>query len=52
MKRNADKYHLLVSTNNTFYMRVGSFDIKNSLCKKLSRVDHKLSPETATRGVL
>ena len=29
MKINADKCHLLVSTNNTVKMKVGNFDINN-----------------------
>ena len=44
MKINADKYHLLVSTNNTVKIKIGNFDITNSKSKKLLRVkfDHKL----------
>ena len=45
MKINADKCHLLVSTNNTVKIKIGNFDITNSKRKKLLRVkfDHKLS---------
>ena len=45
MKINADKCHLLVSTNNTVKMKIGNFDINNSKSKKLLgvKVDHKLS---------
>ena len=45
MKINADKCHLLVSTNNTVKIKIGSFDITNSKSEKLLRVkfDHKLS---------
>ena len=35
MKRNADKCHLLVSTNNTIKMKMGNFDITNSESNKL-----------------
>ena len=35
MKSNADKCHLLVSTNNIVNRRAKNFDIKNSPCKKL-----------------
>ena len=30
MRINADKCHLLVSTNNTVKMKIGNFDITNS----------------------
>ena len=45
MKSNADKCHLLVSTNNTVTIRAENFDIKNSDCEKLLGVkfDHKLT---------
>ena len=45
MKINADKCHLLVSTNNTVKIKVGNCDITNSKSEKLLRVkfDHKLS---------
>ena len=45
MKINADKYHLLVSTNNTVKIKIGNFDVTNSKCEKLLgvRFDHKLS---------
>ena len=45
MKINADKCHLLVSTNNTVKIKMGNFDITNSKSEKLLVVkfDHKLS---------
>ena len=45
MKINADKCHLLVSTNNTVKIKIGNFDITNSKSEKLLGVkfDHKLS---------
>ena len=45
MKINADKCHLLVSTNNTVKIKIGNFDIINSKSEKLLGVkfDHKLS---------
>ena len=35
MKSNADKCHLLISTNNTVKMKIGHFDIANSRNEKL-----------------
>ena len=45
MKRNSDKCHLLVSTNNTINIKIGNVDITNSTCEKLLGVkfDHKLT---------
>ena len=45
MKINADKSHLLVSTNSTVKMKIGNFDMTNSKSEKLLRVkfDHELS---------
>ena len=45
MKINADKCHLLVSTNNTVKLKIGHFDITNSKSENLLGVkcDHKLS---------
>ena len=45
MRINADKYHLLVSTNNTVKIKIGNFDITNSKSEKVLGVkfDHKLS---------
>ena len=45
MRINADKCHLLVSTNNTVKMNIGNFDIANSKSEKLLGVkfDHILS---------
>ena len=45
MKSNADKCHLLVSTNNTVNIRVENFDIKNSDCEKPLgvKIDHKIT---------
>ena len=45
MKINADKYHMLVSTNNTVKIKIGYFRITNSKSEKLLEVkfDHKLS---------
>ena len=66
MKINAEKCHLLVSTNNTVKIKIGNFDITNSKNENLLGVkfDHKLSSddhfselckkatEAATRGAL
>ena len=38
MKINADKFHLLVSTNNTVKIKVGHFDVTKSKSKKLLQV--------------
>ena len=35
MKSNADKCHLLVSTNNAINIKIGNIDINNSTCEKL-----------------
>ena len=45
MKINADKCHLLVSTNNTVKIKIANFDITNSKSEKLLGVkfDHKRS---------
>ena len=45
MNSNADKCHLLVSTNNTVNIRVENFDIKNSDCEKPLgvKIDQKLT---------
>ena len=45
MKINADKCHLLVSTNNTVKIKIGNFDITNSKSEKLLGIkfDHKIS---------
>ena len=45
MRINADRCHLLVSTNNTVKIKIGNFDISNSKSEKLLGVkfDHKLS---------
>ena len=45
MEVKADKYHFLVSTNNTVKIEIGNYDIDNSKCEKLVGVkfDHKLS---------
>ena len=36
MKINADKCHLLVSTNNTVKIKIGNFDITNGKSEKLN----------------
>ena len=43
-KINADKCHLLVSTNNTVKIIIGNFDITNSKSEKILRVkfNHQL----------
>ena len=38
MKINADKFHLLVSTNNTVKIKVGHFDVTKSKSEKLLQV--------------
>ena len=38
MEINADKYRLMVSTNNTVKIKIGNFDITNSKSEKLLRV--------------
>ena len=45
MKSNADKCHLLVSTNFAINIKVGNTDINNSTCEKLLgvKLDYKLS---------
>ena len=45
MRINADKCHLLISTNNTVKIKIGNFDITNIKSEKLLGVkfDHKLS---------
>ena len=45
MRINADKCHLLVSTNNTVKIEIGNIDITNSKKEKLLgvKIDHKLS---------
>ena len=45
MKGNADKYHLLVSTNNTVNIKIDNIDITNSTCEKFLCVKfhHKLT---------
>ena len=45
MRINADKCHLLISTNNAVKIKIGNLDITNSKCEKLLGVkfDHKLS---------
>ena len=45
MKSNADKCHLLVSTNKAVNIKIDNFDITNSNCEKLLGVkfDHKLT---------
>ena len=44
MKSNAEKFHLLVSTNNAINIKIGNIDINNSTCEKLLGVksDFKL----------
>ena len=45
MKSNADKCHLLVSTNETVKIQVGNYNIANSKCEKLLGInfDHNLN---------
>ena len=45
MKNNADKCHLLVSTNNAINIKIGNIDLTNSTCEKLLGVkfDYKLT---------
>ena len=45
LKINAEKYHLLVSTNNTVEIKIGNFVITNSKSEKLLGVKlaHNLS---------
>ena len=44
---NANKCHLLVSTNNTVKIKIGKFDTTNSKSEKLlgAKLDHKLSSD-------
>ena len=44
MKINAEKCHLLISTNSTVKIKIGNFDATNSKIEKLLGVkfDHKL----------
>ena len=50
---NVGKCHLLVSTNNTFKIKIGNFDITNSKSEKLLGVkfDHKLSFDDHISGL-
>ena len=45
MRINAEKYHLLISPNNTVKIKIENFDITNSKSEKVLGVkfDHKLS---------
>ena len=45
LKNNADKCHLLVSTNETVKIQVGNYNIANSKCEKLLGInfDHNLN---------
>ena len=45
IKSNADKCHLLVSTNETVKIQVGNYNIANSKCEKLLGInfDHNLN---------
>ena len=45
MKSNADKCHLLVTTNNAINIKTGNIDINNSTCEKLLgfKSDYKLT---------
>ena len=53
MKINADRCHLLVSTNNTVKIKIGNLDITNSKNEKLLRVkfDHKHSFDDHISGL-
>ena len=53
MKINVDKYHMLVSKNNTIKIKIGNFDITNSKGEKLLEVkfDHKLSSKNSVSWV-
>ena len=53
MKSNADKYHLLVSTNNAVNIIVEKFNIKGSHCEELVGVnfDHKLTFSSHISGL-
>ena len=44
MKSNPDKYHLLVSTNESVAIKIGNFQIENTKREKLLRIqfDNKL----------
>ena len=35
LKSNADKYHLVVSSNENVSIRVSEYEIRNSVCEKL-----------------
>ena len=53
MRINADRCHLLVSTNKTVKIKIGNFDISNSKSEKLLGVkfDHKLSFDYLISGL-
>ena len=52
MKGNADKCHLIVSTDEPIEIRVGESPIKNSTCEKLLgvKIDNNLNFDTHVKG--
>ena len=53
MKRNTDKCHLIVSTDEPIEIQVGESLIKNSTCEKLSgvKIDNRLNFDTHVKGL-
>ena len=53
MKENADKFHLIVSTDEPIEIRVGESLIKNITCEKLLgvKIDNKLNFYTHYKGL-
>ena len=53
MKENADKCHLIVSTDEPIEIRVGESLIKSSTCEKLLgiNIDNKLDFDTHVKGL-
>ena len=53
MKRNTDKCHLIVSTDELIEIRVGESLIKSSTCEKLLgiKIDNKLNFDTHVKGL-
>ena len=53
MKRNTDKCHLTVSTDEPIVIRVGEYLIKSSTCEKLLgvKIDNKLNFDTHVKGL-
>ena len=53
MKRNADKFYLIVSTDESMQIQIGESLIKNSTCEKLLviKIDNKLNFDIHVKGL-